>query len=71
MNLNKEDFNQLQSMCKHLYIGDHHSRNLCRKYKSWIDCTYEHCPKIFKPCNGQIRVNGKIVAEITAINKII
>ncbi|MEX0082984.1 hypothetical protein AB2T90_11160 [Clostridium butyricum] len=71
MNLNKEDFETLQSVCKHLYIGDHHSRNLCNEYEGWIDCTYEHCSKIMKPCNGLMRIDGEIVAEITAVNKII
>lgn len=71
MDLKEEDFETLQSMCKYLYVGDHHSRILCNKYEGWVDCTYNHCPKIMKPCNGVMRVNGEVFAEITAINKII
>ena len=71
MDLKEEDFEELQTMCKYLYIGDHNSRYLCRKYKGWVDCTYKHCPKIMKPCNGTISVNGEVIGKITAINKII
>ena len=71
MDLKEEDFEELQTICKYMYIGDHHTRYLCHKYEGWVDCTYNHCPKIMKPCNGTIRINGEDVGKITSINKII
>lgn len=71
MELKEEDFEELQTMCKHLYVGNHHSRILCHEYKGWVDCTYKHCPKIMKPCNGVVRINGEVVAEVTSINTLL
>lgn len=67
----KIDFEELQSMCKYLYIGDHHSRHLCHKYKDWVDCNYNHCPFVMKPCEGEIRIDEEVIAEIKEINIII
>ena len=71
MDLKEEDFEELQSICKYMYIGDHHTRCLCHKYEGWVDCTYNHCPKIMKSCSGMISINGEVIDEIISIKCIV
>lgn len=70
MDLKEKDFSEFQTSCKYSYIGDHGLKILCDKYYGWVDCNYNHCPFIMKPCKGTLRINGEIVGNITAINTI-
>lgn len=68
MDLKKEDFEELQ-MCKYMYIGDHNSRYLCHRCEGWVDCTYNHCPYVMKPCEGEMRINGQVFAKVKRLRE--